>query len=201
MRSPDDRNKAKEPRINRRIQSREVRLISDDGEQLGILQLREALDMAEETGLDLVEVAPQARPPVCKLMDYGKYKYLQQQKLKEAKRNATQIQVKEVKLRPKTDEHDIQTKIRHIRRFLDAGDKAKVTVMFRGREITHKDRGFMLLDRIQKELEEEANVELRPKMEGRTMIMILSSKLTKKEKDALAKQREEEAEEVEAADA
>lgn len=171
---------AKEPRVNRRIQAREVRLIDEEGGQRGIVSTRQALEMAEEVGLDLVEVAPQAKPPVCKLMDYGKFKYIQKQKAKEAKRNSTQIQVKEVKLRPKTDDNDVQTKIRHIRRFLSEGDKAKVTVMFRGREITHKDRGFKVLNRIQVELEEEANVELRPKMEGRTMIMILSPKAVKK---------------------
>lgn len=135
--------------------------------------------MAEEAGLDLVEVAPQAKPPVCKLMDYGKYKYLQKQKAKEAKKNATQIQVKEVKLRPKTDDHDVQTKVRHIRRFLEDGDKAKVTIMFRGREITHRERGLMVLDRIKEELEEDATVEQRPKMEGRTMIMVLAPKAKK----------------------
>lgn len=171
---------AKEPRVNRRIQAREVRLIDEEGGQRGIVSTRQALEMAEEVGLDLVEVAPQAKPPVCKLMDYGKFKYVQKQKAKEAKRNSTQIQVKEVKLRPKTDDNDVQTKIRHIRRFLKEGDKAKVTVMFRGREITHKDRGLNVLNKIQAELEEEANVELRPKMEGRTMIMILSPKAVKK---------------------
>lgn len=171
---------AKEPRVNRRIQAREVRLIDEEGGQRGIVSTRQALEMAEEVGLDLVEVAPQAKPPVCKLMDYGKFKYIQKQKAKEAKRNSTQIQVKEVKLRPKTDDNDVQTKIRHIRRFLSEGDKAKVTVMFRGREITHKDRGLNVLNKIQAELEEEANVELRPKMEGRTMIMILSPKAVKK---------------------
>lgn len=166
----------KEPRVNRKIRATEVRLIDDEGEQQGIVPTRQALEMAEEAGLDLVEVAPQAKPPVCKLMDYGKYKYLQKQKEKDSRRNSTHVQVKEVKLRPKTDDHDVQTKVRHIRRFLAAGDKAKVTVMFRGREITHKDRGFTVLERVMEELEEEANVEMRPKMEGRTMIMILAPK-------------------------
>jgi translation initiation factor IF-3 len=124
--------------------------------------------------MDLVEVAPQAKPPVCKLMDFGKYKYEQKQKAKEAKKNASQIQVKEVKLRPKTDEHDIQTKIKHIRRFLEDGDKAKITIMFRGREITHSERGRRMLDQICEELKDEANIEYSPRMEGRSMIMILA---------------------------
>lgn len=136
--------------------------------------------MAEEEGLDLVEVADKARPPVCKLMDYGKYKYIQKQKAKEAKKNATQINVKEVKLRPKTDDHDIMVKVRHIQRFLAEGDKAKVTVQFRGREITHKDRGTLILKRILEELGEDVTIEARPRMEGRTMIMLLAPKATKK---------------------
>lgn len=135
--------------------------------------------MAEESGLDLVEVAGQARPPVCKLMDYGRYKYLQKQKAKEAKRNATQINVKEVKLRPKTDPNDIQVKTRHIQRFLAEGDKAKVTVQFRGREITHKERGSMVLQRILEELGDEVNIEMPPRMEGRSMIMLLGPKTKK----------------------
>ncbi|TNE48384.1 MAG: translation initiation factor IF-3 [Deltaproteobacteria bacterium] len=164
----------KEPRVNEAVRAREVRLIGADGEQVGIVSSRQALEMAEEAGLDLVEVAPNARPPVCKLLDYGKYKYEQKQKAKEARRNASHIQVKEVKLRPKTDEHDILTKIRHIRRFLEDGDKAKVTIMFRGREITHSDRGRTILERIKEEIGEEANVEMGPRMEGRTMIMIMA---------------------------
>lgn len=132
--------------------------------------------MAEEAGVDLVEVANTARPPVCKLMDYGKYKYEQKQKAKEAKKNATQIQVKEVQLRPKTDEHDIDFKIRHIQRFLDEGDKAKITVKFRGREITHKEQGFKLLEKVIEDVTEYGLVESAPKMEGRTMIMILAPK-------------------------
>ena len=150
-------------------------MISGDGEQLGIVPLPRALMMAEEDGLDLVEVAPNARPPVCKLMDYGKFKYMQKQKAKEAKKNATQIQVKEVKFRPKTDEHDILFKVNHIRRFLAEGNKTKVSVIFRGREITHKERGQMIMRRVLEELGTEAGiVEMAPRMEGRTMIMILA---------------------------
>jgi len=160
--------------VNEAIRAKEVRLIDQDGEQAGIVQSRQALAMAEEAGLDLVEVAPNARPPVCKLMDYGKYKYEQKQKAKEARRNASTIQVKEVKFRPKTDEHDIQTKIRNIRRFLKDGNKAKLTIQFRGREITHADRGRRILDRVKEEIGESANVEMGPRMEGRTMIMIMA---------------------------
>lgn len=160
--------------MNDAIRAREIRLIDQNGEQAGIVQVRQALAMAEEVGLDLVEVAPNARPPVCKLMDYGKYKYEQKQKAKEARRNASHIQVKEVKLRPKTDEHDVQTKIRHIRRFLADGDKAKVTIMFRGREITHADIGRKILEQIKEEIGDEAHVEMGPRMEGRTMIMIMA---------------------------
>ncbi len=155
-------------------------MINADGEQLGIVDIRKALEIAEDAGLDLVEIAPQANPPVCKVMDYGKYKYLQKQKVKEAKKNATQINVKEVKLRPKTDSHDIDVKIRHIQRFVAAGDKAKVTVQFRGREITHKEQGERILKHILEVLGDEVNVESPPRMEGRTMMMLLGPKTTKK---------------------
>lgn len=138
------------------------------------MTVREALNLANEESVDLVEVAPQAKPPVCKIMDYGKYKYLQKQKFKEAKKNATIIQVKEVKMRPKTDGHDVDYKIRHVKRFLEEGDKAKITVMFRGREITHKDRGRRLINKVIEAVEEEAIVEMPPRMEGRTMIAILA---------------------------
>jgi translation initiation factor IF-3 len=132
--------------------------------------------MAEEAGLDLVEVAGQAVPPVCKLMDYGKFKYIQKQKAKEARKNATQIQVKEVQLRPGTDDHDVDFKVRNIQRFLEEGDKAKLTVKFRGREITHKEQGLELINRIIAAVGEEGAVESPPRMEGRTMIAILAPK-------------------------
>ena len=132
--------------------------------------------MAEEAGLDLVEVAGQAVPPVCKLMDYGKFKYIQKQKAKEARKNATQIQLKEVQLRPGTDDHDVDFKVRNIQRFLEEGDKAKLTVKFRGREITHKEQGLELINRIIAAVGEEAAVESPPRMEGRTMIAILAPK-------------------------
>ncbi|WP_084058899.1 translation initiation factor IF-3 [Desulfacinum hydrothermale] len=168
--------KKQQGNINERIRAREVRVVGSDGTQLGIMPLQQALEAAREEGLDLVEVAPNADPPVCKIMDYGKFKYLQSKRSQEAKKKQTVIQVKEVKVRPKTDEHDIQTKLRHIRRFLAQKDKAKVTVIFRGREIAFKERGAMVLQRILDELQDEAVVELPPKMEGRNMIMILAPK-------------------------
>ncbi|ROR01553.1 translation initiation factor 3 (bIF-3) [Desulfosoma caldarium] len=153
-----------------------MRVIGADGNQLGILPLDEALNAAREEGLDLVEVAPNADPPVCKIMDYGKFRYQQSKRSQEAKKKQTVIQVKEIKLRPKTDEHDIQTKLRHIRRFLAQKDKAKVTVIFRGREIAFKDRGEMVLQRVLDELKDEVVVEVPPKMEGRNLVMILAPK-------------------------
>jgi len=147
-----------------------------DGEQLGIVPLKKALDLAAEVELDLVEVAPNATPPVCKIMDYGKFKYQQSKRSQEAKKKQTVIQVKEVKVRPKTDEHDLQVKIRHIRRFLGQKDKAKVTIVFRGREIAYTDQGMKILERIEQELKDEVVIEQHPKMEGRNMVMILAPK-------------------------
>jgi translation initiation factor IF-3 len=167
---------SKDLRINQRIRAKEIRLISQDGEQLGIVALDQALAMGEEAGLDVVEVAPNARPPVCKLMDYGKYKYLQKQKAKEAKKNQSQIQLKEVKLRPKTDTHDRDVKKRHIIRFLQEGNKAKVTLIFRGREIHHKELGARILRELAEDIADVAVVEKMPSMEGRSMIMILAPK-------------------------
>ena len=141
---------------------------------MGIVPLEEALARAAEEKLDLVEVAPKASPPVCKIMDYGKYKYLQAKKSQEAKKKQTTIQVKEVKIRPKTEEHDYQFKLRHIKRFLSEKNKAKVTIMFRGREIAHSDLGLKVLERIIADIEEEGIVEQAPKLEGRNMIMILA---------------------------
>lgn len=138
--------------------------------------MKKALDLAAEEELDLVEVAPGANPPVCKIMDYGKFKYQQSKRVQEAKKKQTVIQVKEVKVRPKTDEHDLQVKIRHIRRFLGQKDKAKVTIVFRGREIAYTDQGMKILERIEEDLKEEAVIEQHPKMEGRNMVMILAPK-------------------------
>ncbi len=151
-------------------------MIGQDGSQLGIVPLKKALDLAAEDHLDLVEVAPNANPPVCKIMDYGKFKYQQSKRSQEAKKKQTVIQVKEVKVRPKTDEHDLQVKIRHIKRFLGQKDKAKVTIVFRGREIAYTDQGVKILERIEEELKDEAVIEQHAKMEGRNMVMILAPK-------------------------
>ena len=151
-------------------------MIGANSEQLGILQLQEALALAESQQLDLVEVSPTAVPPVCRIMDYGKFKYQQSKKLQEAKKKQVQVQVKEVKLRPKTDEHDLLFKMKHVRRFLEEGNKAKITVVFRGREITHMNLGQNALDRFVEDLKDIAIIEVRPKMEGRNMFIIVAPK-------------------------
>lgn len=149
-------------------------MVDEDGEQLGVMATRDALAQARERGLDLVEVAANADPPVCRIMDYGKFKYQQQKRLQEAKKKQTIIQIKEVKFRPKTDDHDYQTKLRHITKFLSNGDRCKVTIFFRGREIVHKDRGLMVLERVMEDTAEIAKVEQQPSSEGRTMSMMLT---------------------------
>lgn len=153
-----------------------MRVIGANSEQLGILSLGEALSLAESQQLDLVEVSPTAVPPVCRIMDFGKFKYQQSKKLQEAKKKQVQVQLKEVKLRPKTDEHDLQFKIKHVRRFLEEGNKAKITLVFRGREITHMNLGQKALDRFTEELQDVAIIEVKPKMEGRNMFMIVAPK-------------------------
>ena len=160
--------------MNEKIRAPEVRVIGHDGQQLGIIPIRKALELAAMEHLDLVEVAPNADPPVCKVMDYGKFKYQQNKRSQEAKKKQTVIQVKEVKIRPKTDEHDLQVKIRHIKRFLAQKDKAKVTILFRGREIAYADQGMKVLERIREELKDEILIEQQPKMEGRNLIMIVA---------------------------
>ena len=160
-------------RRNDQIRAREVRVIGAEGEQIGILPKLEALALAKEAGLDLVEVAANAEPPVCRIMDFGKFKYEQQQKKKEAKRNQSVVQIKEIKVRPKTDDHDYETKLRHIRRFLEDGERCKVTVFFRGREIVHKDRGHTILDRVIEDTRDVGKVEQEPCAEGRTLQMLL----------------------------
>ncbi len=176
------KEKRVENKVNRQVTAKEIRVVGPDGEQLGILSRSEALHKAEELGLDLVEVAPNAKPPVCKVMDYGKFRYQQQKRAHEAKKKQTVIQVKEVKIRPKIDEHDYQFKLNHARRFLEHGDKAKVSVMFRGREIVHRDLGRDLLDRFIEDTKDLADVEMMPKMEGRNMTMVLVAKSQKSEK-------------------
>ncbi len=153
-----------------------MRLISKDGEQLGIVPLKEALRQADEADLDLVEIAPNAKPPVCKVMDFGKYRYEQAKKRDEARKKQKQVQIKEIKFRPGTDEGDYQIKMRNIRRFLTDGDKVKVTLRFRGREMAHQHLGAQLLQRVEEDLIEEAQVEQRPKLEGRQMVMMIAPK-------------------------
>ena len=153
-----------------------MRLIGPDGEQVGIVSTLKALEITDEAGLDLVEISPNAEPPVCRVMDYGKYRFQQQKKANEAKKRQKQVHVKEVKFRPGTDIGDYNTKMRKLREFLDAGDRAKITVRFRGREFAHQGRGMDLLKRIEDDLGERISVEQRPKMEGRQMMMMVSPK-------------------------
>jgi translation initiation factor IF-3 len=158
------------------IRASEVRLIGAEGEQVGIMPLTEALNRATEANLDLVEVAPQASPPVCRIMDYGKFKYLQSKKTQEARKKQTVIQVKEVKFRPKIEDHDVAFKIKNIRRFLAQKDKIKISLIFRGREIAHPQIGIALLKRVAAELEDIGTVEQVPKIEGRNLTMIIAPK-------------------------
>ena len=156
-------------------------MVGEEGEQLGIVSVRQALAMADEAELDLVEIAPMAKPPVCKIMDFGKFKYQEAKRAHEAKLKQKQVQVKEVKFRPGTDENDYQIKLRNVTKFLGEGDKAKITLRFRGREMAHQEIGMRVLERIKADLEEIAQVEQFPKMEGRQLVMVLtpSKKLVK----------------------
>ena len=160
-------------RINERIRVPEVRVIGDDGTQIGVMKTEDALRYAQERDLDLVEVAPESKPPVCRVLDYSKYKYEQAQKLKAARKHQKQIVIREIKFRPKIAEHDYATKKGHVERFLKHKDKVKITIMFRGREQSHPERGTMILDRLAGELEELAVIEQRPNLEGRNMTMVL----------------------------
>ncbi|WP_173915880.1 translation initiation factor IF-3 [Halobacillus sp. Marseille-Q1614] len=160
--------------VNEKIRAREVRLIDVNGEQLGVKSKNEALDIAANANLDLVMVAPNAKPPVCRIMDYGKYRYEQQKKEKEARKNQTTIKIKEVRLSPGIEEHDFNTKLRNARKFLTKGDKVKASVRFRGRAITHKELGQKVLDRLAEECNDIATIETKPKMEGRNMFMMLA---------------------------
>jgi translation initiation factor IF-3 len=161
-------------RVNERIRVPEVRLIDDEGNQIGVLKTSEALAFAQERDLDLVEVAPEARPPVCRVLDYSKYRYEQAQKLKQARKHQQQITIREIKFRPKIAQHDYDTKKHHVERFLRHKDKVKVTIMFRGREVTHPERGTAILDRLAAELAELGVVEQRPLQEGRNMTMMMA---------------------------
>jgi translation initiation factor IF-3 len=161
-------------RINRDIRVREVQLIDQDGQNRGVVEAAEALQMAEEAGLDLVEIVPNANPPVCKILDYGKFRFLEQKKAAEARKKQKIVEVKEIKLRPGIDDHDYDVKMKAMKRFFDEGDKVKVTLRFRGREMAHQDIGYRLLERVKSEIQVLAKVELEPSMEGRQMIMILA---------------------------
>jgi len=171
---PGREKKDDEPRLNSEITAREVRLIDPEGNQVGIVSRHEALRMAEEAELDLVEISPQAKPPVCKIMDFGKFRYQQQKKAAEARKKQKIIEVKEVKFRPGTEEADYQVKMRNVMRFLEEGNKAKITLRFRGREMAHQDIGMQMYARIEKDLGDLAIVEQRPKLEGRQMVMVVA---------------------------
>ncbi len=162
--------------MNRDIRAREVRVIGVDGDQIGVMPIEEALKKAESHKLDLVEVSPTARPPVCKIMDYGRYKYELTKKHQESRKKQKGFQIKEIKVRPKTDTHDLETKVKHIRKFIGNNDKVKVTVVFRGREITLSKQARDILARVVEMTNEFAQVEQEPKFEGRTMTMLLSPK-------------------------
>ncbi len=165
-----------EPRINGQIRARSVRLISDTGEQLGIKHIREAMEYAERRDLDLVEVAANSDPPVVRIMDYGKYKYQKEQARKAARKNQVNINVREIKLRPKIGDHDFNTKRGHVERFLRGGDKVKVTIMFRGREVQHPDLGEKLLRRLAEDLGDYGRIESQPNLDGRNMVMVMAPK-------------------------
>ncbi|MBO6781918.1 MAG: translation initiation factor IF-3 [Alphaproteobacteria bacterium] len=164
------------PRVNEDISVAQVRLVDENGEQVGVVDIDDALQRAGNAGLDLVEVSPNAEPPVCKIIDYGKLKYQEQKKKNEARKKQKTIDVKEIKLRPNIDTHDYDVKMRNARRFIDDGDKVKVTLRFRGREMAHQDLGAQVLERVRDELDEIAKVEQMPKMEGRQMVMVMSPK-------------------------
>src|SRR5205823_3222967 len=161
-------------RINERIRAREVRLVGANGEQIGVKPLPEALHIAREHDLDLVEVAPNANPPVCKIMDFGKFKYEQDVRRKESRRKTSNVVIKEMKFRPKIDEHDYTTKTKHVERFLNEGSKVKITIMFRGREMAHPELGKKILDRIAEQVKDVGNVEAAPRVDGRNMLMVLA---------------------------
>jgi len=167
------RNKSFGPRYNNRINSSEVQVIDNDGQNLGILNLQEAISKAKKEGLDLIEIAPNVRPPVCKIMDIGKYKYDQQKKASKAKKNQKKVELKEIKLRPVTEVHDYTFKIKNAQKFLSKGDKVKFTIKFKGRELQHKNLGNELMDKIKADMENVGKIELQPKFDGKQMIMVI----------------------------
>ena len=162
------------PRVNEAIQSSSVRVVGAEGELLGVMTLDQALEQADAVGLDLVEVSPNVEPPVCKILDYGKFKYQAQKKANEARKKQKIIEVKEIKMRPGIDEHDYQVKMKNVRKFLDNGDKVKMTIRFRGREMAHQDLGLKVLTRVREELDELIKIEQMPKTEGRLMVMVIA---------------------------
>ena len=162
------------PRVNKDIRESEVQLIGEDGNNEGVVSIDTALDLADQAGLDLVEIAPNSRPPVCKILDYGKYKFQAQKKAAEARKKQKTVEVKEIKMRPNIDTHDYDVKMRSIKRFFDDGDKVKVTLRFRGREMAHQELGMRLLQKVREETSEIAKVEAEPKLEGRQMMMVLA---------------------------
>ena len=164
------------PRTNREIRAREVQLIDHEGRNQGVVQIADALQQAEDAGLDLVEIVPNATPPVCKILDYGKFRFLEQKKAAEARKKQKIVEIKEIKLRPGIDDHDYETKMKAVRRFFEEGDKVKITLRFRGREMAHQDIGFRLLERVRNETAAIAKVEAAPSVEGRQMIMVLAPK-------------------------
>ena len=170
---PKEHKVSTEPRINDRIRTPEIRLIGYTGEQVGVVDIDTALKMADEVGLDLVEIAPEANPPVCKIMDFGKFKYESQKKEAEARKKQKIIEIKEVKFRPNTDKHDYEVKMRNVFKFLENGDKVKITLRFKGREMAHQELGRDLLLRVAEDTKETGRVENMPKMEGRQMIMLV----------------------------
>ena len=167
------RNKSFGPRYNNRINSSEVQVIDSDGQNLGILNLQEAISKAKKEGLDLIEIAPNTKPPVCKIMDIGKYKYDQQKKASKAKKNQKKVELKEIKLRPVTEIHDYTFKIKNAQKFLSKGDKVKFTIRFKGRELQHSSLGHELMDKIKTDMEAIGRVELQPKFDGKQMIMVI----------------------------
>nr|WP_225444640.1 translation initiation factor IF-3 [Pseudomarimonas arenosa] len=163
-------------RKNEEIRVPRVRVIGDDGEMLGVLSRDEALRMAEDAGLDLVEIQPNADPPVCRVMDFGKYRFEMQKKASAAKKKQKQVEIKEVKFRPVTDEGDYQIKLRNMRRFLEEGDKIKITIRFKGREMAHTELGIQMINRLEEDLKDEVVIESRPRLEGRQMVMMVAPK-------------------------
>lgn len=175
MRAPAEREPSG-PKINDQIRAREVRLIDENGQNVGVVSKADALARAEEAGLDLVEISPDAEPPVCKILDFGKFKYQEQKKAAEARKHQKTVEIKEIKMRPGIDDHDYDVKMRAIRRFFEEGDKVKVTLRFRGREMAHQQLGMKVLLRVKSDVEPIAKVESEPRFEGRQMVMVLAPK-------------------------